>query len=68
MQLLHKEGDAKNFKNSKQKLSTNISHPIPLSKERFPFLVLPISKLYNVKSPPLPLTTFFSSSSTLSST
>ena len=26
-QLLHKEGDAKNFQNSEQKLLTNISHP-----------------------------------------
>ena len=51
MQLLRKEGDAKSFQNPKQKLSTNISHPhsLPLSKERFPFQVLPFFKLYNVK-------------------
>ena len=33
-QLLHKEGDAKNFQNSEQKLLTNISHPhSPLKRE-----------------------------------
>ena len=36
MQLLHKEGEAKNFQNSKQKLSNNISHPhSPLKREIF---------------------------------
>ena len=31
--------------------------PIPFSKERFPFQVSPVFKLYNVKSPLLPQTT-----------
>ena len=37
IQLLHKEGDAKNFQNSEQKLSTNISHPHSPFKRDFYF-------------------------------
>ena len=34
MQLLHNEGDAKNFQSSEQKLSIDISHPhFPLERE-----------------------------------
>ena len=40
----HKKVQNTQSTNSKQKFLTNISHPIPLSKEKFPFQVLPIFK------------------------
>ena len=45
IQLLHKEGDAKNFQNSEQKLSTNISHPHSPLKREISISILPIFKL-----------------------
>ena len=51
IQLLYKEGDAENFQIPMRNCQLIFQIPISLSKERFPYQVLPIFKLHNVKLP-----------------